>query len=154
MKKKWFDQKTFWYQSLGRSSSILKSFGLKMSYFFAHRSSRQLCWYTATVENVVHTEKFGCVLGARVTSRRVQYSYIAMQYSSVSGGSLACPQLNSLVQHRLLVRRPTGIIILHSLQMQVLLGNTTFLLNKIVRVAGIIRGRALYEEIRQATVLV
>ena len=126
MKKKWFDQKTFWYQSLGRSSSILKSFGLKMSYFFAHRSSRQLCWYTATVENVVHTEKFGCVLGARVTSRRVQYSYIAMQYSSVSGGSLACPQLNSLVQHRLLVRRPTGIIILHSLQMQVLLGNTTF----------------------------
>ena len=49
---------------------------------------------------------------------------------------------------------PAGIIILHSLQMQVLLENTTFLLHKIVRiagiirVAGIIRGRALYEEIR------
>ena len=50
--------------------------------------------------------------------------------------------------------RPAGIIILHSLQMRVLLENTTFLLHKIVRiagiirVAGIIRGRALYEEIR------
>ena len=50
--------------------------------------------------------------------------------------------------------RPAGIIILHNLQMQVLLENTTFLLHKIVRiagiirVAGIIRGRALYEEIR------
>jgi methyl coenzyme M reductase subunit D len=49
---------------------------------------------------------------------------------------------------------PAGIIILHSLQMRVLLENTTFLLHKIVRiagiirVAGIIRGRALYEEIR------
>ena len=32
--------------------------------------------------------------------------------------------------------------------MQVLLENTTFLLNKIVKIAGIIRGRALYEEIR------
>ena len=50
--------------------------------------------------------------------------------------------------------RPAGIIILNSLQMRVLLENTTFLLNKIVRIAGIIRlagiirGRALYEEIR------
>ena len=50
--------------------------------------------------------------------------------------------------------RPAGIIILHSLQMQVLLENTTFLLHKnvgiagIIRVAGIIRGRALFEEIR------
>ena len=44
-----------------------------------------------------------------------------------------------------------GIIILHSLQMRVLLENTTFLLNKIagiIRVADIIQGRALYEEIR------
>ena len=46
--------------------------------------------------------------------------------------------------------RPAGIIILHSLQMRVLLENTTFLLHKIVRIAGIIRvagnirGRALY----------
>ena len=50
--------------------------------------------------------------------------------------------------------RPAGIIVLHSLQMRVLLENTTFPLHKIVRiagiirVAGIIRGRALYEEIR------
>ena len=50
--------------------------------------------------------------------------------------------------------RPAGIIILHGLQMQVLLENSTFLLHKIVRiagiirVAGIIRGRALYEEIQ------
>ena len=50
--------------------------------------------------------------------------------------------------------RPAGIIILHSLQMRVLLENTTFPLNKIVRIAGIIRvtgiiqGRALYEEIQ------
>ena len=50
--------------------------------------------------------------------------------------------------------RPAGIIIWHSLQLRVLLENTTFLLHKIVRiagiirVAGIIRGRALYEEIR------
>ena len=49
--------------------------------------------------------------------------------------------------------RPAGIIILHSLQMRVLLENTTFLLLMIVliagiiRVAGIIRGRALYQEI-------
>ena len=46
------------------------------------------------------------------------------------------------------------IIVSHSLQMRVLLENTTFLLRKnvriagIIRVAGIIRGRALYEEIR------
>ena len=32
--------------------------------------------------------------------------------------------------------------------MRVLLENTSFLLHKIVRIAGIIRGRALYEEIR------
>ena len=52
--------------------------------------------------------------------------------------------------------RPAGIIISHSLQMQVLLENTTFLLHKIVRiqiagiirVASIIRERALFEEIR------
>ena len=50
-----------------------------------------------------------------------------------------------------------GIIILHSLQVRVLLENTTFLLHKIVRnagiirVAGIIRGRALYEEIRYSS---
>ena len=35
--------------------------------------------------------------------------------------------------------RPAGIIILHSLQMRVLLENTTFPLHKIVRIAGIIR---------------
>ena len=50
--------------------------------------------------------------------------------------------------------RPAGIIILHSLQMRISLENTTFPLHKIVRIAGIIRvegiirGRALYEEIR------
>ena len=44
--------------------------------------------------------------------------------------------------------RPAGIIILNTLQMRVLLENTTFLLNKIVRIEGIIQGRALYEEIR------
>ena len=50
--------------------------------------------------------------------------------------------------------RLAGIIILFSLQMRVLLENTTFLLYKviriagIIRVAGIIRGRALYEEVR------
>ena len=43
--------------------------------------------------------------------------------------------------------RPADIIILDTLQMRVLLENTTFLLNKIVRIAGIIWGRALYEEI-------
>ena len=47
-----------------------------------------------------------------------------------------------------------GIIISHSLQMRVLLENTTFSLHKIIRneeiirIAGIIRGRVLYEEIR------
>ena len=47
-----------------------------------------------------------------------------------------------------------GIIILISHQMRVLLENTSFLLHKfvriggIIRVEGIIRGRALYEEIR------
>ena len=50
--------------------------------------------------------------------------------------------------------RPTDIIILHSLQIQVLLENTTFLQHKIVRIEGIVRvvgiiqGRALYEEMR------
>ena len=49
--------------------------------------------------------------------------------------------------------RPAGIIILHSLQMRVLLENTTFLLHIIIRIAGIVRvagiihGRVLYEEI-------
>ena len=46
--------------------------------------------------------------------------------------------------------RLAGIIISHSLQMRVLLENTTFLLHKVlrftgtIRIAGIIRGRALY----------
>jgi NADH pyrophosphatase NudC (nudix superfamily) len=44
--------------------------------------------------------------------------------------------------------RPAVIIILNNPQMQVLLENITFLLYKNVRIAGIIRGRALYEEIR------
>jgi hypothetical protein len=50
--------------------------------------------------------------------------------------------------------RPVGIIILFSLQMRVLLENNTFLLHKVIRIAGIIRvagtirGRVLYEEIR------
>ena len=35
--------------------------------------------------------------------------------------------------------RPAGIIILHSLQMRVLFEITTFLLHKIIRIAGIIR---------------
>ena len=45
--------------------------------------------------------------------------------------------------------RPAGIIISHSLQMQVLLENTTYSLHKIIRnagiirIAGIIRGRVL-----------
>ena len=49
---------------------------------------------------------------------------------------------------------PRVLLFLHSLQMRVLLENTTYLLHKIVRIAGvirvavIIRGRALYEEIR------
>ena len=47
-----------------------------------------------------------------------------------------------------------GIIILCSLQMRVLLGNSIFLLHKhirityIIRDAGVIRGRVFYEEIR------
>ena len=51
---------------------------------------------------------------------------------------------------------PAGIIILHSFQMRVLLEKTTFPPHKIVRIAGIMRvagiiqGRALYEEIRYA----
>jgi hypothetical protein len=48
--------------------------------------------------------------------------------------------------------RPAGIIISHSLQMQVLLENTTFSLHKIIRNAGIIRIAGIirgdYEEIR------
>ena len=66
-----------------------------------------------------------------------------------------CLYKESLQMHTVFPHiRPTGIIILHSLQMRVLLENTTFPLHKIVRiagiirVAGIIRGRALYEEIR------
>ena len=35
--------------------------------------------------------------------------------------------------------RPAGIIILCSLQIRVLLENTTFLLHKVIRIAGIIR---------------
>ena len=52
--------------------------------------------------------------------------------------------MNTVFPHKI----PAGIIILHNLQMRVLLENATFLLHKIVRIAGIIRGRALYEEIR------
>ena len=50
--------------------------------------------------------------------------------------------------------RPASIIFLYSLQMLVLLENTSLVLHKIVRIAGIIIvaviiwGRALYEEIR------
>ena len=51
--------------------------------------------------------------------------------------------------------RPAGIIILCSLQMRVLLENATFPIHKVIRiiagifrVADIIRGRALYKEIR------
>ena len=44
--------------------------------------------------------------------------------------------------------RPVGIIILCSLQLRVLLENTTFLLHKVIGIADIIRGRVLYEEIR------
>ena len=66
-------------------------------------------------------------------------------------------QVNRLVSISLLLTvfphiRPAGIIILHSLQMRVLLENTTFPLHKIVRIAGIIRGRELYEEIRYVKV--
>ena len=49
--------------------------------------------------------------------------------------------------------RPTGIIILCSLQIRVLLENSIFLLHKVIRIAciirdgGIIRGRVFYEEI-------
>ena len=44
--------------------------------------------------------------------------------------------------------RPAGIIISHSLQMQDLLENTKSSPYEVVRNAGIIRGRALYEKIR------
>ena len=47
--------------------------------------------------------------------------------------------------------KPTVIIISHSLQMRVLLKNTTFSLHKIVTNAGILQGRVLYEEIRYVT---
>ena len=56
--------------------------------------------------------------------------------------------------HTIFPHKRTAGIILCSLQMRVLLENTTFLLHKviriagIIRVAGIIRGRVLYEEIR------
>ena len=58
--------------------------------------------------------------------------------------------LNTIFPHI----RPAGIIILCSLQMRVLLENTIFLLHKVIRIAsiirdaGIIRGRVLYEKIR------
>ena len=42
--------------------------------------------------------------------------------------------------------RPVGIIIWCSLQMRVLLENTKFLLHKVIRIAGIIQGRVLYED--------
>ena len=51
------------------------------------------------------------------------------------------------------IRLP-GVIIPCSLQKRVVLENTTFLIHKVIRIAGIIRvagitrGRALYEEIR------
>ena len=41
--------------------------------------------------------------------------------------------------------RPAGIIILHSLQMRVLLENTTFLLHKIFRIAVLLELRVLFE---------
>jgi hypothetical protein len=50
--------------------------------------------------------------------------------------------------------RPAGNIILCSLQMRVLLENTTFHLHKVIRIAGIVRdagiiqGRVLYEKVR------
>ena len=63
--------------------------------------------------------------------------------------------LNCSIQHTVFPHiRPAGIIISHSLQMRVLLENNAFSLQKIVRnagvirVAGIIRWRVLYEEIR------
>ena len=58
--------------------------------------------------------------------------------------------LNNFVSRSTDLLRPAGIIISHSLQMRVLLENTTFSLHKVVRIAEIIRGRALYEEIRYA----
>ena len=54
--------------------------------------------------------------------------------------------------------RPAGINFLLGLQLRVLLEITKFHLHKsvpaegIIRVAGIIRGRALYEEIRYVTI--
>ena len=53
--------------------------------------------------------------------------------------------------------KTAGIIILCSLQMRVLLEKTTFLLHKVIRIAGIIRdagiiqARVLYEKIRYLT---
>ena len=49
--------------------------------------------------------------------------------------------------------RPADIIISHSLHMRVLLENKIFSLYKIIRNAGVIRGRALYEEIRYIIIL-
>ena len=57
------------------------------------------------------------------------------------------------VPYFLILMRPAGIIILCSLQMRVLSENTSFSLQEIVknagilRIAGIIRGRVLCEEI-------
>ena len=66
-----------------------------------------------------------------------------MLFRSFALVALISGEINTVFPHI----RPAGIIILHSHQMRVLLENTTFLLHKIVRIAGIIRGRALYEEI-------
>jgi hypothetical protein len=41
--------------------------------------------------------------------------------------------------------RPTGIIILYSFQMRVLLENTTFLLHKIVRIVELLELRVLFK---------
>ena len=78
------------------------------------------------------------------------FPFKKMLFHSFPLVALISGEINTIFPHI----RPAGIIILHSHQMRVLLENTTFLLHKIVRiagiirVAGIIRGRALYEEIR------
>ena len=78
------------------------------------------------------------------------FPFKKMLFHSFPLVALISGEINTIFPHI----RPAGIIILHSHQMRVLLENTTFPLFKIVRiegiirVAGIIRGRALYKEIR------
>ena len=71
------------------------------------------------------------------------FPFKKMLFHSFALVALISGEINTVFPHI----RPVGIIILHSHQMRVLLENTTFLLHKIVRIAGIIRGRAVYEEI-------